>query len=73
MDHWPIFFCEMNGLCRKFCKISVKNHPQIWFRQDGAKVHTARATMAFLPDIFGERISYLKGKIYVNKPRNIEE
>ena len=73
---------------------AVENHPQVWFQQDGATVHTARDTMSV---IFRERIisstsdfnwpprspdltapdcflwGYLKGKVYINKPRTIEQ
>ena len=85
------------AMLENFVRPAVENHPQIWFQQDGATAHTARATMALLRDIFGERIisrtsnfnwpprspdltapdcflwGYLKGKVYVNKPRTIEE
>ncbi|KOC62997.1 hypothetical protein WH47_02446, partial [Habropoda laboriosa] len=73
------------------------NNPEMWFQQDGATAHTARATMEILRGIFGERLisrnsgfnwpsrspdltapdfllwGYLKDKVYLNKPRTIEQ
>lgn len=70
---------------------------QIWFQQDGATAHTARATMRLLREYFPDRIiskngdlrwpprspdltapdfflwGYLKEKVYVNKPRTLQE
>jgi hypothetical protein len=34
----------------------VENRPEMWFQQDGATDHTARATMDLLGQLFGERI-----------------
>jgi hypothetical protein len=69
----------------------------IHIQQDGATVHTARATMDLLRQLFGERIisrnsqinwpprspdlsapyyflwGYLKERVYVNKPRTLEQ
>ena len=73
------------------------NMQQIWFQQDGATAHTARASMQVLCDIFPQHLisrfgdihwpprspdlsicdyflwGYLKSKVYLNKPRNIQE
>jgi hypothetical protein len=75
----------------------VENRPEMWFQQDGATAHTARATMDLLRQLFGELIisrnsqinwpprspdlsapdyflwGYLKERMYVNKPRTLEQ
>ena len=35
---------------------TVKDKPEMWFQQDGATAHTARATVELLRQIFGHRI-----------------
>ncbi|GFT14311.1 DUF4817 domain-containing protein [Trichonephila clavipes] len=40
--------------------------PELWFRQDGATCHTARATIDLLKDTFGDRLISRFGP--VNRP-----
>ncbi|GFU52631.1 transposable element Tcb1 transposase [Trichonephila clavipes] len=35
---------------------NVKGHNELWFQQDGATCHTARATIDLLKDTFGDRL-----------------
>jgi hypothetical protein len=35
---------------------AVEDNQEVWFQQDGATAHTARAPMDFLREMFGERI-----------------
>jgi hypothetical protein len=70
---------------------------QIWFQQDGASAHTARASMQVVRNMFPQHVishfgdihwpprspdlsvcdyflwGYLKSKVYINKPHNIQE
>ncbi|GFU95084.1 uncharacterized protein TNCV_4138681 [Trichonephila clavipes] len=40
-----------------FPKVSLKRHyNELWFQQDGATCHTARATIDLLKDMFGDRL-----------------
>ena len=43
-------------MLENFIRPAVENHPNLWFRQDGATAHTARPIMELLWNIFGERI-----------------
>ena len=64
-DHWTIFFEEVNG---DAVTVNGKKYRQmiqeyllpeigdIFFQQDGATAHTARATMEMLKAIFPNRL-----------------
>lgn len=39
-----------------FLRPAIQDNQQIWFQQDGATAHTAKATMKILREIFGKRI-----------------
>lgn len=64
----PYFFEDVDGqpetvngalyrtMIENFLRPHVENNQNIWFQQDGATAHTARATMELLHNIFGERI-----------------
>ncbi|GFW33725.1 uncharacterized protein TNCV_4051741 [Trichonephila clavipes] len=42
---------------RKVSRINLENFkPELWFQQDGATCHTARATIDLLKDTFGDRL-----------------
>lgn len=43
-------------MIENFLGPQVENNPKVWFQQDGATTHTARATMELLRNLFGERI-----------------
>ncbi|GFU93057.1 DUF4817 domain-containing protein [Trichonephila clavipes] len=47
----------LNGYVNKNCRIWSEANPQeLWFQQDGATCHTARATIDLLKDTFGDRL-----------------
>ncbi|GFU25124.1 DUF4817 domain-containing protein [Trichonephila clavipes] len=61
--HKRIFFSDeahfwLNGYVNKQnCRIWSEANPQeLWFQQDGATCHTARATIDLLKDTFGDRL-----------------
>jgi hypothetical protein len=52
-----------------FLHPAVEDNQEVWFQQDGATAHTARATMDLLREIFGEQI-ILKNAEFVWPPRS---
>ncbi|GFX00481.1 putative transposable element [Trichonephila clavipes] len=48
----------------------LNNHDvqELWFQQDGATCHTARATIDLLKDTFG----YVKSLIFADKPQTLD-
>ncbi|GFV91609.1 hypothetical protein TNCV_4761741 [Trichonephila clavipes] len=48
----------------------LNNHDvqELWFQQDGATCHTARATIDLLKDTFG----YVKSLVYADKPQTLD-
>ncbi|GFT72017.1 hypothetical protein TNCV_2516411 [Trichonephila clavipes] len=48
----------------------LNNHDvqELWFQQDGATCHTARATIDLLKDTFG----YVKPLVYADKPQTLD-
>ena len=64
----------------------LNNHDvqELWFQQDGATCHTARATIDLLTETFGNRIisrsgpldsflwGYVKSLVYADKPETID-
>ncbi|GFW02713.1 uncharacterized protein TNCV_5027951 [Trichonephila clavipes] len=61
----------------------LNNHDvqELWFQQDGATCHTARATIDLLKDTFGDRLisrfgpvnwSYVQSLVYANKPQTLD-
>ncbi|GFW17630.1 HTH_48 domain-containing protein [Trichonephila clavipes] len=48
----------------------LNNHDvqELWFQQDGATCHTARATIDLLEDTFG----YVKSLVYADKPQTLD-
>lgn len=84
-------------MLENFLRPAVENNSNLWFQQDGATAHTARATMTILRELFGDRLisknadfpwpprspdltapdfflwGYLKGRVYINKPKTIRE
>jgi hypothetical protein len=83
-------------LLQELCRRNV-NMQHIWFQQDDATAHTARASMQVVRDMFPQHVifhfgdihwlphshdlsicdyflwGYLKSKLYINKPHNIQE
>ncbi|GFU70192.1 transposable element Tc3 transposase [Trichonephila clavipes] len=49
----------------------LNNHDvqELWFQQDGATCHTARATIDLLKDTLG----YVKSIVYADKPQTLED
>ena len=50
-------------------RIEIRDRPGMWFQQDGATAHTARATLDLLQQLFGERI-ISKGMPFAWPPRS---
>ncbi|GFW60954.1 hypothetical protein TNCV_4871651 [Trichonephila clavipes] len=48
-------FGALYGLVESFFK-NDEGHNELWFQQDGATCHTARATIDLLKDTFGDRL-----------------
>ncbi|GFT89689.1 uncharacterized protein TNCV_3137751 [Trichonephila clavipes] len=46
--------CQLKRRLRHLSK--VQNYKELWFQQDGATCHTARATIELLKDTFGDRL-----------------
>ncbi|GFU87974.1 hypothetical protein TNCV_1335431 [Trichonephila clavipes] len=49
----------------------LNNHDvqELWFQQDGATCHKARATIDLLKDTFG---GYVKSLVYADKPQTLD-
>ena len=84
-------------MIENFLLPAVQDKHDMWFQQDGATAHTARATIQLLRQIFEGRIishscdiswpsrspdlttpdfflwGYLKEKVYVNKPKTLQQ
>ncbi|GFT03433.1 uncharacterized protein TNCV_2985941 [Trichonephila clavipes] len=47
---------------------------ELWFQQDGATCHTARATIDLLKDTFGDRLISRLGPslVYADKPQTLD-
>lgn len=64
----PFFFEDNDGngvtvngeryrdMVQNFLRPALSDNREMWFQQDGATAHTARATMQLLRQIFGERL-----------------
>ncbi|GFW02636.1 uncharacterized protein TNCV_2456501 [Trichonephila clavipes] len=52
----------------------LNNHDvqELWFQQDGATFHTARATIDLLKDTFGDRLISRFGPVYADKPQTLD-
>ncbi|GFU52451.1 hypothetical protein TNCV_2546101 [Trichonephila clavipes] len=62
----------------------LNNHDvqELWFQQDGATCHRARATIDLLKDTFGDRLisrfgpfflwGYVKSLVYADKPQTLD-
>ncbi|GFV23437.1 DUF4817 domain-containing protein [Trichonephila clavipes] len=53
----------------------LNNHDvqELWFQQDGATCHTARATIDLLKDTFDYFLwSYIKSLVYADKPQTLD-
>ncbi|GFX45839.1 hypothetical protein TNCV_934781 [Trichonephila clavipes] len=50
----------------------LNNHDvqELWFQQDGATCHTARATIDSLKDTFGDRL--IHSLVYADKPQTLD-
>jgi len=85
---------------RNFCEPELRRRgidlPSVWFQQDGATAHTARASMSALRKMFPHHVisregdgtwparsldlsacdyflwRYLKSRVFISKPRTIE-
>ncbi|PSN56450.1 hypothetical protein C0J52_08367, partial [Blattella germanica] len=44
-----------------------------WFKQDGARPHTANNVLDFLHEIFGTRVISLRETIFPKRPRDLME
>ena len=51
-------------MLENFVRPAVKGKPEMWFQQDEAAAHTARATVELLRQIFGHRIISQNSEIY---------
>ncbi|GFW29363.1 transposable element Tcb2 transposase [Trichonephila clavipes] len=47
---------SLYGLVESLVRTSSKTMKELWFQQDGATCHTARATIDLLKDTFGDRL-----------------
>jgi len=71
-DHCPYFFEDNQGaafnetsvryvgMLRNFCEPELRRRgidpSSVWFQQDGARAHTARASMSVLREIFPQNV-----------------
>ncbi|GFW14032.1 DUF4817 domain-containing protein [Trichonephila clavipes] len=76
-NHWPYFFkndeghnVTVNGdryraMITNFFIPELNNHDvqKLWFQQDGATYHTARATIDLLKDTFGDHLIFRFGPV----------
>ena len=96
-------YCGIWALCglRSYCEPELGRRgidlSSVWFQQDGATAHTARASMTVLREMFPQHVisragdvpwpalspdlsacdyflcGYIKSRIFISKPRTIEE
>jgi len=87
----------LRNYLRPQLRILLVNMEEMWFQQDGATAHTARASMTLVRQMFPQHVvsrfgkvpwsprspdlsgcdfflwGYLKSKVYVRKPRTIDD
>ncbi|GFU75723.1 transposable element Tc3 transposase [Trichonephila clavipes] len=58
VDEWDVNGDRYRTLITNFFIPELNNHDvqELWFQQDGATCHTARATIDLLKDTFGDRL-----------------